>query len=105
MIQEIPDRVGPACEKAMKPMLDRVLAEVPRATGNLAAKIQLKVGKPRRGRARVGVFFSGVRYGSFVTLGTKRREANDFMQRAFAAQGERSADMAVEGILKGIDQI
>ncbi len=102
LIQDIPDRVGPACEKAMKPMLSRVLSEAPRDTGTLAGKIRLKVGKPRRGRARVGVVLSGVKYGSFVALGTGKRDADDFFQRAFAAQGERSADMAVAEILKGI---
>lgn len=96
-----------AMDRALKPVLEQVKADVPVLTGATRQNIKIRAGKSRRGvvrrEIRVGDKQMGEGFGAaFVEFGTKDAPARPFMAPAFEARGPAARDQAEREILAGV---
>lgn len=104
LAKDFPRAIGPALAKALVPVRDAALAEMPVDTGALAASVAILVRKPRGPRAgaevRVGDG-TGVDYGAHVDLGTRDITADHFLEVA----ADREQRHAIEILGREIGRI
>jgi HK97 gp10 family phage protein len=94
--------VAPAIRKALEPLEDRVRDEAPVASGEMVHHVEIRMLATRRGIVRGEVAIRDIDYAAHVDLGTAETQADEFMQRAYDANGKRAADDAERLIRDGL---
>lgn len=99
--------VRKAVDRALKPVLDEVLANAPVLTGETKRNIKIRAGKARKGQVKREIRVGDKQLGEgfhaqHVEFGTKDSPPHPFMTPAYESEGPEARDQVEREILAGI---
>jgi HK97 gp10 family phage protein len=98
-----PRAITPCIAKALEPIRDAMIAEIPVDTGNLASHVEIVSHAPRKRRASAEVRVS-TPYAFHVDEGTEGHKADHFAEIAVEQQERRSLSILSREIARGLER-